>query len=82
MIDKVRDELSATDNTNVASVEEIITAKDLIEIYPNNVSQFIASSREVASNIIHGTDKRVLVVTGPCSIHDTQAAMEYAHYLK
>lgn len=36
------------------------------------------SGREAAHNVIQGSDKRVLVVVGPCSIHDTDLAIDYA----
>ncbi|QEL11956.1 3-deoxy-7-phosphoheptulonate synthase [Kushneria phosphatilytica] len=42
----------------------------------------IARQRHAIRRIIHGSDTRLLVVTGPCSIHDEHAAMEYAHHLK
>ena len=41
----------------------------------------VASSREVIQNILDGKDHRLFVVVGPCSIHDTEAAMEYARRL-
>jgi len=43
---------------------------------------FIENSRTTISNILNGKDKRLLVVTGPCSIHDIEAAKEYALRLK
>ena len=42
----------------------------------------MASSRETMGNIMLGTDNRVLVIVGPCSIHDTEAALEFANKLK
>lgn len=44
-------------------------------------AQFIASSRSAIQNIIHGQDNRLLVVVGPCSIHDVKAGREYAEKL-
>lgn len=43
---------------------------------------FVQQARQDIANIIHGRDKRLLVVTGPCSIHDSVAAVEYAQRLK
>lgn len=43
---------------------------------------FVQQSRQDIANIIHGRDKRLLVVTGPCSIHDPVAALDYAQRLK
>jgi 3-deoxy-7-phosphoheptulonate synthase len=42
----------------------------------------IASSRKVVQQIIHGTDDRLLVVTGPCSIHEPESALDYARRLR
>ncbi len=43
--------------------------------------QFVAESREAINRIIFGDDRRLLVVVGPCSIHDLEAGREYAHKL-
>lgn len=42
---------------------------------------FIANSREIIRNILNGDDSRFLLIVGPCSIHDTQAGLEYAQKL-
>lgn len=42
----------------------------------------VATTRKNAENIISGHDDRLLVVVGPCSIHDPQAAVDYASRLK
>lgn len=51
--------------------------------YPcgHHVKQFIATKRREISDIIHGRDDRLLVVIGPCSIHDVDQANEYAQKL-
>ena len=41
----------------------------------------VIESRKVVSDIIHGRDKRVLLIAGPCSIHDVEAGIEYAKKL-
>jgi 3-deoxy-7-phosphoheptulonate synthase len=43
---------------------------------------FISQSRQAIVNILQGKDPRLLVIVGPCSIHDPQAALEYAQRLK
>jgi 3-deoxy-7-phosphoheptulonate synthase len=43
---------------------------------------FVKSARNIISNIIHKRDPRLLVVSGPCSVHDVDAAKEYARELK
>jgi len=45
-------------------------------------NQTISSARSQASKVVTGKDDRLLVICGPCSIHDTKAALEYAHLLK
>ena len=49
---------------------------------PEAVQALIEASRSSIADILHGRDDRLLVVVGPCSIHDHDEAMEYAHKLK
>ena len=44
-------------------------------------AEFIAESRQHIRNILNGTDKRLLLICGPCSIHDTEAGLDYAKRL-
>lgn len=55
-----------------------------LDKYPldKNGADFIAQSRQTINNIIEGKDKRLMVIIGPCSIHDPKAALEYAKKLK
>lgn len=46
------------------------------------VQAFVERSRNEVANVVHGSDPRLLVVVGPCSIHDHAQAMEYARRLK
>ncbi|WP_371971879.1 3-deoxy-7-phosphoheptulonate synthase [Acinetobacter sp. AL9] len=48
----------------------------------STLKQQVAQHRQIIQNILAGTDPRLLVITGPCSIHDPQAALEYAEKLK
>jgi 3-deoxy-7-phosphoheptulonate synthase len=72
------------DNINVASQEILITPKQLKAKIPvsNRANQVISESRQVIQNILDGSDKRIFAVVGPCSIHDTEAAIDYAKRLK
>ena len=72
------------DNLNVASQEVLITPKALKAALPlsDALRQQVSDSRQVIRNILDGKDHRLFVVVGPCSIHDTDAAMEYARRLK
>ena len=49
---------------------------------PEDARQFITESRQTVKNILDGTDKRLFMVVGPCSIHDTELALDYAKRLK
>ena len=70
-------------NINVESQDVLITPEQLKQSLPMSeaVQDTVAASREVIQNILDGKDHRLFVVVGPCSIHDTEAAMEYAHRL-
>ena len=48
---------------------------------PERAARLICIARQAIADIIHGRDKRLLVVVGPCSIHDVEAAQEYAQRL-
>jgi 3-deoxy-7-phosphoheptulonate synthase len=71
-------------NINVDSQGVLVTPEQLWEALPMSdvVSQTVADSREVLANILDRKDHRLFVVVGPCSIHDTDAAMDYARRLK
>lgn len=78
--------MKRNDLTDVHIEDEkvLITPDSLRQAYPveERTLAFIAKAREDIANIIHKKDHRLLVVCGPCSIHDTDAALEYAHQLK
>jgi len=44
-------------------------------------AEFVARSRETIASILFGSDPRLLVIVGPCSIHGTEAGLEYARRL-
>ena len=73
-----------TDDIRIAGLNQLIAPIVLMEEIPidENEAQLVKESREQAENILLGKDDRVLVVVGPCSIHDTEAALEYAKRLK
>jgi 3-deoxy-7-phosphoheptulonate synthase len=68
----------------VASQEILITPKQLKAKIPvsDRANAVISESRQVIQNILDGSDKRIFAVVGPCSIHDTEAAIDYAKRLK
>ncbi|WNC69490.1 3-deoxy-7-phosphoheptulonate synthase [Thalassotalea nanhaiensis] len=75
---------SKLNDVHVNSEEVLITPNQLKEKLPLSQSdrEFILNSREVISNIIHKQDSRLLVISGPCSVHDVEAAKEYGRKLK
>ena len=72
------------ENLNVESQTILISPAELKSRLPLTEKAFatVKAGREAVRNILDGTDPRLLVVVGPCSIHDTKAAMEYAGRLK
>ncbi|MED7819794.1 MULTISPECIES: 3-deoxy-7-phosphoheptulonate synthase [unclassified Francisella] len=71
-------------NINIKKEKVLIPAEVLIQDIPLLKTSFdtVKKSRKEIADIIHGRDDRVAVVVGPCSIHDTEAAVEYAAKLK
>lgn len=71
-------------DVNVASQEILITPEALKKELPLNgdLRDFISRSRRTVQDILDKKDHRLFVVIGPCSIHDTEAALDYARRLK
>ncbi|MGL4455862.1 MAG: 3-deoxy-7-phosphoheptulonate synthase [Plesiomonas sp.] len=71
-------------NVHISAEQVMITPDALKEKLPasEQVLNHIAASRQTIADIIHHRDPRLLVVCGPCSIHDTDAALEYARRLQ
>lgn len=72
-----------TSDINVIRTVALPTPDQLISEYEKSEAQaeFISQSRQDIHQIIFGSDKRLLVVIGPCSIHDAAAGLEYAKKL-
>ena len=72
-----------TDDTRITGMEEVIAPDDLLAQIPisDEISELVFSNRQTISRILRGEDPRLLVIVGPCSIHDVQAALEYADKL-
>lgn len=73
-----------TDDLRIREIRPLILPAVLLEEIPlsDRASNVVADTRAAISNIIAGTDPRLVIVVGPCSIHDTKAAFEYAQRLK
>ena len=72
------------DDLRVHSLRPLLPPAILIEELPlaEKAARLIAQSRKDIEAMLKGQDDRLLVITGPCSIHDTEAASEYAHLLR
>ncbi|PVU90569.1 hypothetical protein BB561_004090 [Smittium simulii] len=77
-------ELKDIDDINIAGYRPLIPPQILMEDLPvtEKAAQVILKGRNDSIEIIQGRDDRLLVVVGPCSIHDPKAAIEYAKKLK
>lgn len=73
-----------TDDLRIQKLRPLLPPAILLEELPltERASELIASARSQASEIIHGRDDRLLVVVGPCSIHDVDAAVDYGARLR
>ncbi len=72
-----------TDDLRIRDIRELTTPETLMREFAltERASATVAAGRAGVQGILHGRDDRLAVVIGPCSIHDTKAAMEYASRL-
>ena len=72
-----------TDDLRITSIDDVVTPAKLIEELPfsEETSEHIYATRQAIHRILSGEDDRLLVITGPCSIHDPAAARDYASRL-
>jgi len=72
------------ENLNVEKHEVLITPEHLKARLPaaESVREFVNTARQTVRDIVAGNDRRLIVVVGPCSIHDPEAALDYARRLK
>jgi 3-deoxy-7-phosphoheptulonate synthase len=76
---------SRTDDQRIKDVTPLPPPEHLIRFFPiagTPVETLIGQTRDAVRRILHGEDDRLLVIIGPCSIHDPAAAVEYARRLK
>jgi 3-deoxy-7-phosphoheptulonate synthase len=73
-----------TDDLRIRDIRELATPEDLMREFAMTepASAAVAAGRAGMQRILHGKDDRLAVVIGPCSIHDTHAAMDYAAKLR
>ena len=72
-----------TDDLKISSMRELITPKKIISELPMSTRavETVVETRQEIINILNRKDKRLLLIVGPCSIHDVTAAHEYAERL-
>lgn len=72
-----------TDELRTTYIDQVITPSQLVKEFPlsDSAAQQLVNNRRDIEAIIEGKDKRLLVIIGPCSIHDTAAALDYARRL-
>ena len=73
----------ATDDVRIREIKPLITPLDLLSGLKESAESThnILQTRAAIHRILHAADDRLLVIVGPCSIHDTQAGLEYAKRL-
>jgi len=73
-----------TDDVNIKRIKELLPPVAVLEKFPATdvASSTTFQARQAIHNILNDEDDRLLVIVGPCSIHDTEAAIEYGKRLK
>jgi 3-deoxy-7-phosphoheptulonate synthase len=73
----------STDDLRIKELRELRTPAEVIAEFPRTDSgtRTVIAARHALHNILHGSDDRLAVVIGPCSIHDPDAALDYARRL-
>jgi 3-deoxy-7-phosphoheptulonate synthase len=72
-----------TDDLRISEIKELSTPEGVMAecVRTDRASRTVTRARTAIQDILHGRDDRLLVVVGPCSIHDTWAAIDYAKRL-
>src|SRR5687768_11114194 len=73
-----------TDDLRVKEIKELVPPAHVLREFPvsERAAQLAFDTRQAIHNMLYGADDRMLVIMGPCSIHDVKAAKEYAARLK
>ncbi|MBC9073820.1 3-deoxy-7-phosphoheptulonate synthase AroG [Thauera sp. CAU 1555] len=72
------------DDVRIQEIKELVPPAHVLREFPasHKAAEVAYEARQAIHRILYGADDRLLVVIGPCSIHDTDAALEYADRLK
>src|SRR5262245_13430798 len=75
--------LSTTDDLRIRELKELSSPEQVMREIPRTLTatRVVMAARNAVHAILHGSDERLLVVVGPCSIHDPSAAIDYAERL-
>ncbi len=75
--------LSTTDDLRIREIKELATPEEVMREIPRTLTatRVVMAARNAIHAILNGTDDRLLVIVGPCSIHDPAAAIDYAERL-
>jgi len=75
--------LKSTDDLRIRDIKELRTPAEVMREFPRTdaATRTVLSARHALHSILHGADDRLIVVVGPCSIHDPAAALVYARRL-
>ncbi|HXG52489.1 MAG TPA: 3-deoxy-7-phosphoheptulonate synthase AroG [candidate division Zixibacteria bacterium] len=73
-----------TDDLRIREIKELLPPDKVLSDFPitENAARTVFETRQAIHRILHGADDRLLVIIGPCSIHDVKAAKEYASKLR
>src|SRR5262245_2921077 len=73
-----------TDDVRIKEIKELSPPEQVLREFPvtERAGRVTVETRQAIHRILHGADDRLLVIVGPCSIHDPKAALEYAGKLK
>ena len=76
--------LHDTKDLRIKDVKEILSPEELMVDLPlsESASKTVHDTRQGIYDVFDGKDDRLVVIIGPCSIHDTEAALEYGNRLK
>ena len=76
--------IPAIDDTRIREIKELLPPSHVLREFPasERIARTTFETRQAIHRILHGADDRLLVIVGPCSIHDVRAAREYAERLQ
>jgi 3-deoxy-7-phosphoheptulonate synthase len=75
--------MSVTDDIRIEEIRSLVPASVLLDEFPisDHAAKLVSETRVSIANCINGIDDRVVVLVGPCSVHDYNSAVEYADNL-